>query len=211
MFSLFSMFFQLTPYSPIRDSRMTKLVEPWTWQRHQKQKENTPQRMYFLYFDNLFFSQPKCLIFVNFGTPPHYLALWKHTKKCASLQQNSPNGQNRPKFRFLCAKRVLAWKSIPSVEAVVTIISSVYQYHLSPLWSPLLIALSKIIADELLEQESLWLLLQSLLHNKQHCCATISFWTISLMVLNFAERVSGYYCRWASSPDWLLTKRNDQS
>ena len=50
-------FFQLTPYSPIQNRRMTKLVEPWTWQGHplvQRQKENTPQRMYFLYFENLF-------------------------------------------------------------------------------------------------------------------------------------------------------------
>ena len=38
------------------------------------------------------------LIFVNFGAPPHYLALLKYTKKCVNPQQNSPNLFKRAKL-----------------------------------------------------------------------------------------------------------------
>ena len=41
------------------------------------------------------FSYP---IFVNFGTPPHYLALKKYTIKCVRLQQNSQKGTNLEKI-----------------------------------------------------------------------------------------------------------------
>ena len=57
------------------------------------------------------------LIFVNFGTPLHYLGLKKYTKKCVNLGQNKPNW---PKWAFSMLKSTPAWNkyTIAGVSAL---------------------------------------------------------------------------------------------
>ena len=54
------------------------------------------------------------LIFVNFGTPPHYLGLKKYNKKSANLRQNN---QNWPKYPFLCAKKYTGLKKYTTASS----------------------------------------------------------------------------------------------
>ena len=91
-----------------------------------------------------FWGQEAYLITVNFGTPPHYLALQKYTKKCVNSQQNI---QNRPTFRVRCAKGALAKKSTqPLVVAVVTNISYVKRLH-----KPKLVKVNRVRVDLLVD------------------------------------------------------------
>ena len=59
------------------------------------------------------------LIFVNFGSPPHYLTFKKYAKKCVNFLQNIQNwakganiGQN---FAFSLQKSTPAWKKFTTV------------------------------------------------------------------------------------------------
>ena len=48
------------------------------------------------------------MINVKFGTPTHYLSLYKVHQKCEILQQNRQNLLKRQKFRVLSAKNIPA-------------------------------------------------------------------------------------------------------
>ena len=80
-------------------------------------------------------TEPKCeflsqnpgasLIFVNFGTPPHYLGLQKYTRECVKSRLMVRIGQNRPTFRVISAKKIHQLDKSTASAAVLTNMSKV--------------------------------------------------------------------------------------